>query len=207
MNKTIVIVDYGVGNVRSIKNALERLGYDCTVTADSRKLNRAGALVLPGVGAFAEGMRNLEERNLVAALRKAVLTDRKPCLGICLGMQLFADSSEEDGTHIGLGWIPGAVIRLQEGGGVRIPHVGWNTLSRGKRAPLFANAKDGARFYFDHSFYFDCAQRYVAATCTYGTSFPAAIQQGNICGVQFHPEKSQANGLRVFRSFFSSYGF
>ncbi len=202
---TIVIIDYGVGNVRSVGNALAALGYDYMISRDKRDIRRAVCLILPGVGAFAEGMKNLKDLNLVDVLDEAVNVKKKPILGICLGMQLFADSSEEGGMHQGLGYIRGSVVKFSKTKTPRIPHVGWNTLAVAKRAPLFERTDSSANYYFDHSYYFMCAKKHVLASCTYGTEFAAAVGCGNIYGVQFHPEKSQTNGLKLLRNFFSHY--
>lgn len=199
----IVIIDYGVGNVRSVGNALAALGYDCMVSRHTRDIRSAACLVLPGVGAFSEGMKNLKDLGLMSALDQAVKAKKKPILGVCLGMQLLADSSEEGGVHQGLGYIPGRVVKFDEKTTPRIPHVGWNTLKITKRKPLFERTLPEANFYFDHSFYFMCDRKNVLATCSYGTEFVAAVKSGNIYGVQFHPEKSQANGLKLLRSFFN----
>lgn len=201
----IVIIDYGVGNIRSVENAFGFLGYDCIVSRDARDIRQAACLILPGVGAFAEGIKNLKDLNLVDVLDEAVNAKKKPILGICLGMQLLADSSEEGGMHRGLGYISGSVVKFPKEKAPRIPHVGWNTLSITKEQPLFERSDSSANYYFDHSYYFVCAKKHVLASCTYGTEFAAAVGEGNIYGVQFHPEKSQANGLKLFRSFFSRY--
>lgn len=203
--KRIVIIDYGVGNIHSVANALTFLGYDVSVSRDKRDIREASCLILPGVGAFQEGMKNLQKLNLINTLNEAVLVKKKPFLGICLGMQLLADSSEEGGFHQGLGWIKGKVVKFSEEKTPRIPHVGWNTLAIKKRKPLFERSVQAANFYFDHSYYFDCPKPSVLATCTYGITFAAAVGQDNIYGVQFHPEKSQTNGLKLLRSFFNHY--
>ncbi|OJI07358.1 imidazole glycerol phosphate synthase subunit HisH [bacterium CG10_46_32] len=205
MKNTIVIIDYGVGNVRSVKNALSSLGYTTVISQEKRDIQGAACVVLPGVGAFAEGMKNLKALGLLPILHDAAIKNKKPFLGICLGMQLLAESSEEGGVHAGLGYIPGHVVRFPEKKTPRIPHVGWNTVSVSKTYPLFGDFEAGAHYYFDHSFYFNAPKKHVLATCEYGIQFPAAVGFGNIYGVQFHPEKSQANGLKLFRSFFKSH--
>lgn len=204
-NRKIVIIDYGVGNVRSVANALAWLGYDFIVSRDQRDIRQASSLILPGVGAFAEGMNNLQKFNLIGPLNEAVQVKQKPLLGICLGMQLLADSSEEGGIHRGLGWIKGQVVKFLEAKTPRIPHVGWNTLQVIKTDPLFGRTSADANYYFDHSYYFQCPPKNILASCRYGVEFAAAVGQGNVYGVQFHPEKSQASGLKLLRGWFSRF--
>lgn len=198
-NIDVLVIDYGVGNVTSVTNALERLGYRYVVSADHDAIAKAPRFILPGVGAFAEAMNNLESRGLVEPLRREVLDNKKPLLGICLGMQVLADSSAEGGEHKGLGLIPGKVLKIA--GAVRVPHVGWETLEVGKKDPLFARVPEGGQFYFDHSYHVETAPEFVAATAAYGTGITAAVQKDNIYGVQFHPEKSHLNGLRLIKGF------
>ncbi len=200
--KDILIIDYYVGNHLSIMNALAFLGYTFKVSNKKEDIIEADAYILPGVGAFAEAMKNLTDLGIIDLLKEQVLVHKKPILGICLGMQVLAESSEEDGFHQGLGLIKGEVIKIKANG-VRVPHVGWNTLNIKKSSPLFTNAKEDCHFYFDHSYHFLCSQEAIAATCTYGETITAAVQQDNIFGVQFHPEKSQNHGLRLYRSFFN----
>jgi len=202
---SIVVVDYGVGNMHSVARALLSLGYRVVISRDEDHIRSAAAIVLPGVGAFPEGMKNLHSLRLIDALREAVHVGRTPCLGVCLGMQLLADASDEGGEHAGLGWIPGRVRRLPAAG-VRIPHVGWNTLRVVRKEPLFSLSAPDAEYYFDHSYYFECERKNVLASSRYGIAFPAAVGLRNIYGVQFHPEKSQTNGLKLYRSFFTHFG-
>jgi len=197
----VLVIDYGVGNVTSVCNALKRLGYTYAVSSDKTVIKNAPAYILPGVGAFAEAMRNLKECGLVRLLQNEVLARGKPILGICLGMQVLAEDSCEDGLHKGLGFIPGHVVRIHSGSGVRVPHVGWNELKIHKASPLFVSLHKKPRFYFDHSYHFRTNKRYVAASCSYGGEVTAAVQSKNIYGVQFHPEKSQTSGLRLLRAF------
>jgi glutamine amidotransferase len=201
----IVIVDYDVGNTRSVWNAISALGYrKLRISAAEQDIAAADALVLPGVGAFDACAANLRRRGLDAILNEAVLARKKPILGICVGMQLMSSSSEENGLHAGLDWIPGRVVKLDLPPGFPIPHVGWNDLEVQRRSPLFSRTTESPNFYFDHSYHYRCDQRYVAATCDYGESVVAAIEHENIFGVQFHPEKSQTNGLKLFRGFFEA---
>ncbi len=203
--KKIIIIDYGVGNVRSVGNALAWLGYAFSISRNKRDIHDGSSLILPGVGAFAEGMKNLKKFDLINILKEEVCEKKKPCLGICLGAQLMLDSGEEGGHHQGLGWIKGRVVKFLESKTPRIPHVGWNTLTITKRAPLFERTGERANYYFDHSYYFKGLKKNVLATCQYGVEFTAAVGKDNIYGVQFHPEKSQVNGLKLFRSFFKSF--
>lgn len=199
----ILIIDYGVGNHRSVANALEVLGYDFELSGDIQAIQRADAYVLPGVGAIGEAMKNLNERRIIEPLTQEVLRNKKPILGICLGMQMMAGSSEEGGHHTCLGWIEGRVVKLTPGNNFRVPHVGWNTVHIHERDGLFAKVVEGSNFYFDHSYHLDCDDRYVIGSCDYGGKVTAAVRKDNIFGVQFHPEKSQNNGLKMFRSFFN----
>ena len=150
-----------------------------------------------------EGMKNLKKLNIIGVLEEEVLVKKKPILGICLGMQMLAKTSQEDGLHQCLGWIDGEVKKLDVGPEWRVPHVGWNTVDFKEGNSLFTRVSQGANFYFDHGYHFVCAPQYVNATCRYGKDVVAAVQKDNIFGVQFHPEKSQNNGLRLFRSFFN----
>ena len=201
----IVIIDYGVGNTHSVFNAITSLGYRKVKISDEEKLiGAADALVLPGVGAFDEAMKNLEGRGLKTVLDAEVLKKKKPILGICVGMQMFASYSEENGIHNGLNWIEGNVKRLDLPSQYSVPHVGWNNVRYSNSDPVFNRNGNDCNFYFDHSYYFDCDYKYVAAFCDYGINVTAAVQHENIFGVQFHPEKSQTNGLKLFRSFFNS---
>lgn len=195
----VLVIDYGVGNVTSVTNALERLGYRYALSSDLTMIAKAPRYILPGVGAFAEAMKNLETRGLIEPLRREVIDNKKPLLGICLGMQVLADSSSEGGEHKGLGFIPGRVQKIA--GAVRVPHVGWEALEVTKKEPLFARVPEGGQFYFDHSYHFETAPEFVAATALYGAGITAAVQRGNIYGVQFHPEKSHLSGLRLIKGF------
>lgn len=205
-NNKIIIIDYGVGNDQSVVNALKYLGYDFLISNKKKDIEGAKAIILPGVGAFGEAMNNIKNLQIVDLLKNQVLKKKKPILGICLGFQVFADSSKENGFHKGLSFVKGQVIRIPSQKGLRIPHVGWNTLSIKKTSPLFSKFQKNPSFYFDHSYHFVCNDANVSATCEYGSNLVAAIQKGNIFGVQFHPEKSQSNGLKLFRSFFEYIG-
>jgi len=199
----IAIVDYGLGNLFSVAKAFEMLGAEARITGSPDEIRRADRVVLPGVGAFGDGMDHLRANGLDAALHDAVIRDQKPFLGICLGLQLLADVGEEYGEHRGLGWIPGRVRKLNvESVGLKVPHIGWNDVAVSRENPLFRGLKANADFYFVHSYMLDCAEPInVVATASYGEAVTAAILRGNIFATQFHPEKSQDNGLKLLENF------
>ena len=204
-NPTIVIIDYGVGNTHSVLNAIKFLGYNkITISDDEENIKKADALILPGVGAFEECISNLQMRQLDSILNEAVISNKKPILGICVGMQLLATTSEENGLHNGLDWIKGSVKKINVPKPLAVPHVGWNDVKSKIDSFLFNINAENANFYFDHSYQFVCDEQYIAGYCDYGTKIIAAVQKENIFGVQFHPEKSQTSGLKLFRSFFNS---
>lgn len=200
----IVIVDYGMGNLGSIANMLRKAGAEARIASAADEVARAGKLVLPGVGAFDAGMRNLEERGLLPALRERALGAKVPVLGICLGMQLFCRSSEE-GSREGLGWFDARCVRFRfpEGAAPRkVPHMGWNTVAAVRESALFRGMPPVPRFYFVHSFHVVCRDPGdVLATTDYGIPFASAVGRGNLLGVQFHPEKSHSFGMRLLRNF------
>ena len=204
-NPSIVIIDYGVGNTHSVLNAIKFLGYkNITISDNETIIKKSDALILPGVGAFEECINNLIVRNLDKILNESVIINKKPILGICVGMQLLATNSEENGLHNGLDWIKGSVQKIKAPKPLSVPHVGWNDVKNMNQNILFNRNVDNANFYFDHSYHFVCDENYVAGYCDYGSRITAAVQRENIFGVQFHPEKSQTNGLKLFRSFFNS---
>jgi glutamine amidotransferase len=205
MKGKIVIVDYHVGNTNSVYNAVKRLGYNVIISNKKSEIEESDALIMPGVGAFAEAINNINQLNLKPILNDQVLCKKKPVLGICIGMQLMANFSEENGHYDGLGWIPGSVKKIPRKEGLLVPHVGWNEINPVfSKEILFSNAEfENPCFYWDHSYYFDCKVEYKAATVEYGSILSAIVAKENIFGVQFHPEKSQTNGLRLFRSFFN----
>jgi glutamine amidotransferase len=204
----ITIVDYGMGNLRSVHKAVERVGYDAQVTADPQEVLDASKIILPGVGAFRDCMRNLKELHLLEPVIKSIEAG-KPFLGICLGLQLLFEESDEFGTHQGMGVLPGKVTRFAED--IRdpetdqpypIPHMGWNTIEIKKETPFFAGIENNSFFYFVHSYYALPQEiKDIAATTPYGIEFASAVQRDNIHAVQFHPEKSQEVGLRLLRNF------
>ena len=200
---TTVIVDYGVGNLFSLKSSLAAIGTEALVTGDPELIYGAERIILPGVGAFGDAADKLRENGLDAVVRSAA-ADGTPLLGICLGMQLLFDESEEFGLHKGLGLIPGTVKSIS---GVipaelKVPHMGWNPLIfKNGRDPLFRCISEGDCVYFVHSFYgADCAESTIA-TAEYGAELTAAVRRGNVCGCQFHPEKSGSTGLNIRRAF------
>lgn len=199
--KTTMIIDYGMGNVGSVAHALHSLGNQCFLSSERSDFAKADAFILPGVGAFPAAMENLQKLQLIDELNKHVLAQKKPFLGICLGMQLLAQDSVEQGFSKGLGWIRGHVLQLAPQGDLRVPHVGWNNLNFCPDDCLFQKLDHEAHVYFDHSFHLQCDKDLVVATCDYGNECVSAIHQDNIFAVQFHPEKSQRNGLKILRNF------
>lgn len=205
MQPSIVIVDYGVGNTCSVSNAIRTLGYKkIKISGIEADILAADALILPGVGAFEACIRSLQQRQLDTVIHEAVLVRKKPILGICVGMQLMATTSEENGCHRGLDWIPGQVVKLKLPAQCAVPHVGWNNVRQCRPDILFSRSSESPNFYFDHSYHFQCNADFITAECDYGIAITAAIAKDNIHGVQFHPEKSQNNGLRLFRGFFNA---
>lgn len=201
----IVIVDYGVGNTHSVWNTIKALGYrKLNISADEKDIHHADVLILPGVGAFDACVKNLRERHLDVILHETVLVQKKPILGICVGMHLMATMSEENGEHEGLNWIPGRVIKLDLSVDYAVPHVGWNNIRHQPQSTLFSRTPESPHFYFDHSYHYQCDREYISAECDYGSQVTATIERENIHGVQFHPEKSQTNGLKLFRGFFNA---
>ena len=197
----IVIVDYGMGNLRSVQKALEHVGHAADISSDPAEIMRADKVILPGVGAFPDAIRVLREKELAGPIAEFIAAD-KPFLGICLGLQLLFSRSHEDGVHDGLGAIAGDVVRFRDRPGLKIPHMGWNSLAFREGCPLFAGLPQGAAVYFVHGYYAEPADAgIVAATADYPGPFAAAVWRGNCYATQFHPEKSQAVGLRMLKNF------
>ena len=202
-NKTIGVIDYGMGNLRSVSKALERLGAQVYVGDEPSKLSHAGKLVLPGVGAFGAAMKELKKRKLISVIQKAAECE-KPLLGICLGLQLFFEKSEESPGVKGLGIWKGSVLHFPKlkKTQLKIPHMGWNQVSLKKKSPLTCFLKSGRYFYFVHSYYPSPQDRdLIVGETEYGVRFPAILAAKHIFAVQFHPEKSQADGLKILRNF------
>jgi imidazole glycerol-phosphate synthase subunit HisH len=198
----IAVLDYDVGNVGAVANMLRRLGHDCRITADAEVIKSASYLVLPGNGAFDACMRNLDASGLRPLLERRVLEEHVPILGICVGAQMLGHASEE-GQRAGLGWLDMQVRRFPALPGLRVPHMGWNTVHRGKGAHAVGAALEGdARFYFVHSYYMDPVDPDdVIGHSHHGVDFAAAVGRGNIVGTQFHPEKSHRFGKRLLAAF------
>jgi len=202
----IAIIDYGMCNLDSVARAVERCGGSPLVTDSADEAAAAAAIVLPGVGAFAEAMQRLHDKGLADTLRSLVLEQGVPFLGICLGMQLMADSGREGGQHLGLGLVPGEVVPLRPAApDERIPHVGWNEVRHGGGHPLFEGIEPGTDFYFVHGFHFRCRhEAHVLARTPYCGGFVSAVGRGQCLGVQFHPEKSLAVGQRLLSNFIAN---
>ncbi len=197
----IGIIDYGMGNVGSVYNALLHLGADATIVDNSEKLALCDKLILPGVGAFGDAMNKLQSSGFAATLRETVLVRQTPFLGICLGLQLICTSSEEFGFHRGLGWVDAKVLRFPAHLDVAVPHMGWNEVNTKQSSPLLEGC-NGADFYFVHSYFAQCTNpAEVAGETDYGLPFASVLARDNIYAVQFHPEKSQEAGLRLLRNF------
>ena len=193
----IAVIDYGAGNLFSIHNALKYLDLPHMITRDKAELEKADELILPGVGAFPDAMKLLSRTGLSDAIREQA--QRKPLLGICLGLQMLFEESDEFEQTSGLGLIPGKVSRIQTS--LKIPHMGWNHLRKNGDSPLLSSVSDGSSVYFVHSYMAYTSPENVTAYCEYGTDIPALVERGNIFGAQFHPEKSGETGLTILRNF------
>lgn len=199
----IAIIDYGAGNIFSVLNALEYLGVSAELTADGNKIKKADAIILPGVGAFPDAMRMLNATGLTQLLKEEA--EKKPFLGICLGMQMLFDKSWEFEETEGLGLIPGEIVRIPDTG-LKIPHMGWNQLEIKQDAPFLQGIKDGDGVYFVHSYMAQTASENVLAYSDYGVKVPALVRHGNVYGAQYHPEKSGAVGLQMLKNFAARQG-
>lgn len=197
----ICIIDYGLGNLGSVLNMFKKLKVDAFISGDKAEIEKADKLLLPGVGAFKKGMDLLREKGLIELLNHKVLEEKTPVLGICLGMQLLMDHSEE-GDATGLGWIKGNVIRFPKHDKLKVPHMGWNVVEKNSPSQLTENFESEMRFYFVHSFYVEAQRREDSLLRTeYGLTFDSGVGRDNIFGVQFHPEKSHKFGMKLLTNF------
>lgn len=195
----IAIIDYGMGNLKSVEKAFERVGVRAVITREKGIIDDSDGLVLPGVGAFGDAMANLADSGLDKVIIENVKAG-KPLLGICLGMQLLMSNSEEGGLYRGLNLVEGTVVRFR--GNLKVPQVGWNQIKIQKPHPLLEGIPDGSNFYFVHSYYVNPVEKEVEIALTdYETAFPSIIAKGNVCGIQFHPEKSSYPGLRILKNY------
>lgn len=204
MRPRIVIIDYGMGNLRNVQKGFEKIGFEATLTRNKKEIGRASAIVLPGVGAFKDCMENLKKYGLVEPLLRSI-EKGKPYLGICLGLQILFSESEEFGSHKGLDLIRGKVVKFRPDPEHKVPHMGWNTIEKEKEVPILQGVRSGDFFYFVHSYYVipEWAQ-WVSTFTTYGKPFVSSIWKENLFATQFHPEKSQQNGLKILENFVKS---
>jgi len=197
----IAVIDYGVGNLKSVEKAFQFIGFDAKTTSDKEMILNADSVVLPGVGAFADAMASLSQSGMIEVIRK-VIDSGKPFLGICLGMQLLFDYSEEGGENKGLGILRGAIKQLPFGMNLKVPHMGWNCLELKNNSSLFEGLPQKPYVYFVHSYYLDTDDEdIVIAKTNYGINFSVAVQKKNVFATQFHPEKSGEVGLEILRNF------
>ncbi len=197
----VAIIDYGAGNLQSVKKALDFIGADSVITNDEKVLKEASHIILPGVGSFADSMDSINRHNLAETIR-AVATSGKPFLGICLGLQLLFESSEESPGVKGLGILKGKCVEIPKDNGLKVPHIGWNSVSIKQNDGIFKDIPDESFFYFVHSYYLVCDDKEaVAGTTNYGVPIECAVQVGNLCATQFHPEKSSDVGLKLLKNF------
>lgn len=198
----IAVIDYDAGNIRSVEKALVYLGFEAVVTRKESEILKADGVILPGVGAFGDAMERLKNYGLVSVLRKAALEEKKPLLGICLGLQLFFEGSEESEGIEGLSLMKGRILRIPEEAGLPVPHIGWNSLTFPKESRLFYGIPKDPYVYFVHSYYLKAAEEAVVAARTeYGVQIDAAVESGHLFACQFHPEKSSTVGLSILRNF------
>jgi glutamine amidotransferase len=200
----IVIIDYGMGNLGSVANMLKKIGAQAVISSNIQMISRADKLILPGVGAFDSGMKNLDELGIIPVLNHKIIVEKTPLLGVCLGMQLLTRRSEE-GQLPGLGWLDAETVRFKfdiSNPHLKVPHMGWNSLQLSRSHPIFSDFDSEPRFYFVHSYYVVCADtRNILARTNYGGEFVSIVGKENILGVQFHPEKSHKFGMKLLRNF------
>tara|TARA_B100000579_G_scaffold334736_1_gene285339 strand:- start:188 stop:832 length:645 start_codon:yes stop_codon:yes gene_type:complete len=198
----IIIIDNGLGNITSVANAIKKLNYNFEVTNSKSKIKSSNVYILPGVGAFPKAMMNLKKNGLIDILKEQLIHKKKPYLGICLGMQLLSELSEEQGLTKGLNFVKGKVKKLKKTGSLNIPNVGWRKVKLEKKNFLFNKISQGSFFYFDHSYSLvNTDKKFILSTTNYGNKVVSCIKKNNLIGVQFHPEKSQINGLRLLKNF------
>ncbi|HUH42996.1 MAG TPA: imidazole glycerol phosphate synthase subunit HisH [Sulfurimonas sp.] len=200
----VVIIDYNMGNLRSVQKAFEEVGCNAIISNHHDIIKKASKIVLPGVGAFRDGMKHLKELGLIELLNQEIIENKKPFLGICLGMQLLAKNGYENGETAGLGWIDAEVVKFDfshQKEKLKIPHVGWNSVTYKNSNKLFKDVQNESDFYFVHSYYFQTDENVITSTTDYGYDFVSSINKDNIFALQFHPEKSQTAGLRVIKNF------
>jgi len=201
MKPKIVIVDYGMGNIRNVQRGFEKVGFEAKVTRSRKEIEKASGVVLPGVGAFKDCMVNLDRYHLIETILRSI-EKGKPYLGICLGLQILFSESEEFGLHKGLDVVKGKVVRFRPDPEHKVPHMGWNTVEMEKEVPMLKEIRSGDFFYFVHSYYVVPEEKeWIAATTHYGTPFASSIWKDNIFATQFHPEKSQEKGLKILETF------
>ncbi len=196
----IAIIDYDAGNIKSVEKALQYLGEEAVITRDAGEILAADKVILPGVGAFGDAMEKLNRCGLVPVIHE-VVEKGIPFLGICLGLQLMFESSEEAPGVEGLGLLKGKIVRIPEGDGLKVPHMGWNSLSFPKEGRLFAGIPENSYVYFVHSYYLQAEEDIVTATAEYGVTIHASVEKGNVFACQFHPEKSSHTGLTILKNF------
>lgn len=197
----IAIIDYGAGNLMSVKKALDFIGAENEITMDAEKIKNASHVILPGVGSFGDAMASMQERGLVETVKAAALSG-KPFLGICLGLQLLFEHSDESPEAVGLGILKGNISFIPRDMGLKVPHIGWNSVEINENSRLFKGIPNESYFYFVHSYYLNGAdKKIVAATADYGVSVECAVEHGNLFATQFHPEKSGEIGLKLLKNF------
>jgi len=203
-NNTIVIIDYNMGNLRSVQKAFEQVGCEAMISNNHELIKSADKIVLPGVGSFKDGIKNLNDLGLISLLDEEIIEKKKPFLGICLGMQLIANKSYENGETKGLGWVDAEVIKFDFSSSkqqLKVPHVGWNNVVYQNKNDLFNGIQNNNDFYFVHSYYFKTDENVISSITDYGLNFVSSIQKNNIYAFQFHPEKSQTSGLKILENF------
>ena len=202
----VAIIDYGAGNLQSVKKALDFIGAKSIITSDENEINAASHIILPGVGSFGDAMHSIREKGLENVIKKSA-DGSKHFLGICLGLQLLFESSEESPGVDGLGIFKGKIVTIPKDNGLKVPHIGWNSVSLKQTDGIFENLRDNSYFYFVHSYYLkDADEKVVAGTTEYGVPIQCAIQQGRVSATEFHPEKSSEAGLTILRNFVNREG-